>query len=346
MRDPERLLTCPPGTPGRDDAARWLRTLVGLGRAPNTVAAYARGISAYLAFCVATARSPLDAGLEHVSLFVGHLRGLPGQRGPNVFDIGSGCGLSTATLQQRLCAVRLWYDYLKFEGKVDRNPVPRGHRPMGPGSGRGRRGLIQGQTKLPKIPSDTAWRSLCDAVRTEPARNRLMFSLAYSCALRREELVSLRVGDVDAAGHLVTVRAETTKTKRGRVVPYQPEIDPLLGEYLAGWRGRAARGVDRLFLSDSPRNRGEGLTPSSWSKVVERIRDRARVAGFSTHTLRHLRLTHLARGDMKAHELAAFAGHKSVTTTLIYLHLTGRDLAQSVASASERLALTQPIWDS
>jgi len=54
---------------------------------------------------------------------------------------------------------------------------------------------------------------------------------------------------------------------------------------------------------------------------------RAGLPAFSTHTLRHLCLTDLARSGWELHEIATFAGHRSTQTTLQYIHLFGRDLA-------------------
>ena len=54
---------------------------------------------------------------------------------------------------------------------------------------------------------------------------------------------------------------------------------------------------------------------------------RAGLPAFSTHTLRHLCLTDLARSGWELHEIATFAGHRSTQTTLQYIHLSGRDLA-------------------
>ncbi len=63
------------------------------------------------------------------------------------------------------------------------------------------------------------------------------------------------------------------------------------------------------------------------SKVVRSIAVRAGVPAFSTHTLRHLCLTDLARSGWELHHIATFAGHQSTETTLQYIHLSGRDLA-------------------
>jgi integrase len=42
-------------------------------------------------------------------------------------------------------------------------------------------------------------------------------------------------------------------------------------------------------------------------------------------------LTDLARAGWDIHEIATFAGHRSVQTTLLYIHLSGRDLARKLA---------------
>lgn len=60
--------------------------------------------------------------------------------------------------------------------------------------------------------------------------------------------------------------------------------------------------------------------------------------GFSTHTLRHLRLTDLARAGLDLKEIALFAGHRSTGSTMAYIHLSGRDLARAFDRASQALA--------
>ena len=100
----------------------------------------------------------------------------------------------------------------------------------------------------------------------------------------------------------------------------------LLGDYLRH-RGTLSRARGPLFLSESRRNRAEPLTLWTWSKVVRRVALAADVPRFSTHTTRHLCLTDLARMGWELHAIATFAGHRSTESTLRYIHLSGRDLA-------------------
>jgi integrase len=62
----------------------------------------------------------------------------------------------------------------------------------------------------------------------------------------------------------------------------------------------------------------------------------AHLPRFSTHTFRHLRLTDLARAGWDVHEIATFAGHRNVDTTMIYIHLTGGELAKRLEQASTK----------
>ena len=84
-------------------------------------------------------------------------------------------------------------------------------------------------------------------------------------------------------------------------------------------------------MSVSNRNRGSPLSKWQWSKTVLGIARRADVPGFSTHSLRHLRLTHLAQAGWRVHEIAIYAGHRNPQTTMTYLHISGSDLAARIA---------------
>jgi integrase len=238
-----------------------------------------------------------------------------------------GAGLANATLQQRLTAVRLYYDYLMEEGLRADNPVGRGRYTPGKGFGGVRdRGLIPHYRKLPWIPTEEQWQHIVTAARSEPVRNRFMLALGYDAALRREELCALAVGDLDPAYRLLRIRAETTKGRCERVVPYSEPTGRLYAAYL---RQRRELSWERgpLFRSESDRNRAQPISLWTWSKVVAGIAARANIPAFTPHTLRHLRLTDLARADWDIHEIATFAGHRSLQSTMLYIHLSGRDLA-------------------
>jgi site-specific recombinase XerD len=318
-------------------AATWLTIQSHLGLACRTIDAYGRALQEYLLFCIHHQIDPEKATREHVALYVNDLLTRTPSQQQKIIHLESGAGLSNATIQQRLVAVRLFYDYLVEEGLRQVNPVGRGRYTAGKGfGGKREKGLLPRFTKLPWLPSDEQWQAILQVARTEPIRNRMMLSLAYDAALRREERCTLRTDDLDPAHRTVRIRAETTKGRRERVVPYSEATGVLLQAYLTH-RHTISRARGALFLSESPRNRAQPSTLWTWSKVVRTIALRAQVPQFSTHTLRHLCLPDLARCGWELHAIATFAGHRSLSTTLQYIHLSGRDLADKLARSMAQI---------
>ncbi len=318
-------------------AATWLQAWVDLGRAPRTIDAYARGLAEYLEVCERLSIDPVLARRPDVAVFVRHLSERPNRRAAAT-EPGAGAGLANATIQQRLVPVRLFYDFLIEEGLREANPVGRGRYSRGsrPSRGGGQRGLVPRLRKLPWIPTEQQWLDFLAVACAEPIRNRLMLALAYDAALRREELCSLRTDDVDPAHRTLRVRAETTKTRRERIVPYSASTGVLLSGYLAH-RATISRARGTLLLSESPRNYGQPLTLWTWSKVIRRLALAADLPRFGTHTTRHLCLTDLAHMGWELHEIAGFAGHRSTDTTMQYIHLSGRELGDKLNSGMRHI---------
>jgi integrase/recombinase XerD len=313
---------------------RWLALQENLGLAPNTLVAYRRALEEYSTFCASRHLEVRAATREHVALYVRDLAVRPAAGRVRPGSAERPAGLANATILQRLTAIRLYYDFLVEEGLRPDNPVGRGRYTPGRGfAGERGRGLVPRYRTLPWIPNDEEWRMVLEAAKAEPLRNRLMLALAYDAGLRREELCLLATGDVDPARRLLHIRPETTKGRRARIVPYSPPTGSLLAAYLVH-RRTLTRERGSLFVSESRRNRARPITLWTWSKVVRGLGRRAGLPRLSTHTLRHLCLTDLARAGWELHEIAAFAGHRNTGTTLLYIHLSGRELAAKLARAA------------
>jgi integrase/recombinase XerD len=81
----------------------------------------------------------------------------------------------------------------------------------------------------------------------------MMLALAYDAGLRREELCAVETSDVDPSQRLLRIRAETTKNRQERVVPYSTSTEELYSAYL-GYRRTLTCARGPLFLSESRRN--------------------------------------------------------------------------------------------
>jgi integrase/recombinase XerD len=313
----------------------WLQFQASRGLSTNTVKAYGRALEDFVRFCDNHQITLNEVSREEIAAYVDDMRTRPSPRRGRQIDSKPGPGLANATLQQRLTALRLYYDFLVEEHVRETNPVGRGkYTPGKYFGGQSQRGLVPRYRKLPWIPTDEQWLAILNEALTEPVRNRVMLAFAYDAALRREELCSLETHDLDPAYRLLRIRAETTKNRQERVVPYSPATAELYSAYL-NHRREISRERGPLFLSESRRNYGDPVSIWTWSKVINGIARRSGVVRLTTHTFRHLCLTDLARAGWDIHEIALFAGHRSTQSTLTYIHLSGRDLS---AKFEQRMA--------
>ena len=283
----------------------WLTFQSQRGLSRNTLEAYCRGLELFLRFLA-------DQKLAVVAVTgadVGGYLAVMQARGTVV---------SNATVQQRLTVLRLFYGYLVEEGVCAKNPVVRHNG----------RSLVRRYSRLPWIPNEVDWQSILAATVSQPIRNRTMLAFAYDAALRREELCGLQTDDIDPSSRTLRVRAENTN---GVIELCRTPARRMLCCYSICHIGETSHANAALFLSESRRNTQRHLH-LVLSKIILQIARRAAVPRFTTHTLRHLCLTDLARADWDIHEIAAFAGHRSIQTTLLYVHLSGRDLSRKLAA--------------
>src|SRR6185437_12761932 len=92
-------------------ARRWLQFTANLGRAGNTLEAYGRAVDDHLRFCGSVGADPLTLRPDVIADWIGDLHTRPSGFGTNVRHLPSRAGLSQATIQQRISAVRSFYEY-------------------------------------------------------------------------------------------------------------------------------------------------------------------------------------------------------------------------------------------
>jgi integrase len=239
-------------------------------------------------------------------------------------------GLSARTIARRLSSVSGLYAYLVARGDtpVRANPVPRGlmTRRQG-GSVRSRTApLVRVPRTLPRILSPGEADQLLAALRTDRDRAMLL------AGLRRCEVLGLRFADVQIADRRLVI----TEGKGGhhRVVPAANRFFGALGDYLHEERPAAAD-TDRLFLVLKGPRRGLPLSAEGLDEILAGARKRAGLEHATCHELRHTCLTRLREAGMALEAVQAQAGHASIESTRVYLHLANDWLADQYLRASE-----------
>ena len=295
------------------------------GRArPNTLRAVAHDLKT---FFTVVDKAPAAVAAADVFEFLAHQRG-----DRAVVRISDGeSGLSARTIARRLSSVSGLYAYLVARGDcgVDANPVPRGLSTRRRGGRRQTVPLVRVPRTLPKILAPEEVRALLDALRTD--RDRAMVLAMVLGGLRRCEVLGLRLGDVRVADRSLFI-AEG-KGGHQRVIPISNEFFTAVGDYLRNERPASAN-TERVFLTLKGPHRGEPMTADGVDKILQAARVRAGLRKATCHQLRHTCLTRLREAGMALEAVQAQAGHVSIESTRIYLHLTDAWLADEYRRAA------------
>lgn len=232
-------------------------------------------------------------------------------------------GYAKTTIARRLAAVRSFGKFLCRDGVLASNPATaiRGPRPD--------KKLphfltLSDVQKLLAAPPDTDWAG---------RRDRAILETLYSSGVRVSELVGLDLADADLNDGVIVVRG---KGKKERLALLGPDAVAALGRWLrdrAALLSRYGRESPAVFLNKS----GGRLTSRSVGRMLElRLRQAGLDPRTSPHTLRHSFATHMLDAGADIRGVQELLGHKSLTTTQVYTHVTTQRLKDSYHKAHPR----------
>jgi len=184
---------------------------------------------------------------------------------------------------------------------------------------------------LPRIVSPLDVNAFVEALRTH--RDRSMVDAMLLGGLRRCEVLGLRMDDLQPGEHRLFI--SEGKGGHQRVVPVSSRFFTNLTEYLTS--ERPPTDSDRVFVVLKGARRGLPLSSPGLDQVVRGARRRAGIAQLTCHQLRHTCLTRLREAGMALEAIQAQAGHRSIESTRIYLHLSNDWLTGEYTRAIEAI---------
>lgn len=270
------------------------------GAAANSLAAYQRDLTDYLAFLAGQKIAVQAAHTGQIRDYLAHVESL---------------GFARATAARRLSAVRQFHRFLHGENISPENPAA----------------IVQGpraQRPLPKILSSGDMLALLDAASQQgqrastdksfkPLRLSCLLEILAATGLRVSELVGLTVRAVQTDDGFLTIKG---KGGRERIVPLNDRARVVLQAYLKVLQ--AQKNGEQKWLFPSHGASG-ALTRQHFAIELKAL---ARFAGLdasliSPHVLRHVFASDLLAKGADLRAVQQMLGHADISTTQIYTHV-------------------------
>jgi site-specific recombinase XerD len=219
-----------------------------------------------------------------------------------------------SALNRQVTVLRNFYRAIVAMGHLEPRQNPMAHFPK----------IKAAPRKLPTTLSREEVSALIEQPETDTVlgvRDRALLTLLYGTGIRASECSGLAERDVNWEERTIRV---TGKGGHERTIPLNEEVLHVLRQYRLARGG--AKEHDPFFRS----REGKALSRNA---IYDRVRSHARRARItqrvSPHRLRHTFATHLVQAGVNLVTLRDLLGHRQVTSTQIYIHLTAQDLRQA-----------------
>jgi site-specific recombinase XerD len=206
----------------------------------------------------------------------------------------------SATIQNQLInAIKFFYEQL-LKRTQEFYDLPRAQKPE----------------QLPTVFDEKEIKQLILA--TENLKHRSMLCLAYAGGLRVSEIVNMKIGDIDSKRMVITLRQ--AKGKKDRQVMLSEKLLLILRDYFKEYK-------PKLWLYEG--QSGNQYSTRSVQEVIQQAKKKAGIKKKgSIHALRHSFATHLHEGGTDITSIKELLGHTSIRTTMIYTHVSKKQLAK------------------
>lgn len=232
-------------------------------------------------------------------------------------------GFSKSTISRRLAALRSWFKFLCRQSELASSPAD------------GIRGPKKDK-KLPKFLTEEATDKVLhtpDGDEVAGPRDHAILETIYSAGLRVSECVQLNLDDVNLDDHVLLIRG---KGKKERLA----FLGESAGKSIQAWLEERqkllkvkGKDTEAVFINKF----GTRLTSRSVGRLLAKyLRQLGMTGQASPHTLRHSFATHLLDRGADIRGVQELLGHRSLTTTQIYTHLSTQRLQESYKKAHPR----------
>jgi integrase/recombinase XerC len=269
----------------------------------HTLAAYGKDMEGFYSFLKSKHKTRLDnLGKTQVRAYLSHLQSLR---------------LSRNSILRKIAVLRSFAAFLLKRDLIETDPFK-----LLP--------LPKKEKHLPRFLTENEMLQLITSADLSK-RDLAIVELLYSSGLRRSELVSLNAGDIDFYGGVLRVMGKGSKE---RIIPVTQKALTALKDYLHLRKG-IAKPPDPLFLNKN----GKRLSGHGLSLILKKISLKCNLPRKITpHQIRHSFATHLLNKGCDLRSLQEMLGHKNLSTTQGYTHVSLKHLKKIYNKSHPRSA--------
>ena len=228
--------------------------------------------------------------------------------------------ISKRSIARKLSALRTFFTFLVRDGYLTSNPVASVSTP-------------KMDKKLPAFLDEKAVTKLLtspDNASFRGLRDKAILETLYGAGLRVSELVGIDIGDVDFISGVIKVLG---KGRKERIAPVGDAAITAIREYAAKRDKKTGEDNKALFLNKSMKRLSDRGVRYIMDKYIAILSAEEHI---SPHTLRHSFATHLLNRGADLRSVQELLGHKNLSTTQIYTHVTTERLKSVYDKAHPR----------
>ena len=238
-------------------------------------------------------------------------------------------GLTARSAGRKLSVLKTYWRFLLREGLAEVNmpnrvAVPKIRRPLPVYLKGSELSAVKAADVLPAEAREEDF---------ETFRDDLIMEMFLQTGMRRAELISLRLCDVDAGSALLKV---TGKRNKQRLIPFGPSLGEMIARYLP-LRSEVSGGADAPQDPFYIRRGGAPLYPMLVYRLVRhRLESAGQLSKNSPHVLRHTFATTLLNNGAELNAVRQLLGHASLSATEVYTHTSFEELKKTYRRAHPR----------
>lgn len=230
-------------------------------------------------------------------------------------------GLTNRSMNRKLSALRAFYKFLMKTGTISENP-------MLPQKS------LKAAKKINPPFSEEEIEKVLDMVPFkegfEGLRDRLIILFFYATGIRKQELIELKLSDIEPESRMIKV---TGKGNKQRLIPMLPFLEANLHTYLKEREKVAKANIPFLFITKKGLKMYDVLVYRIINAYFSGVTSKSKK---SPHVLRHSFATHLLDRGADLNTIKDLLGHSSLSSTQVYTHSSLASLKKVYQSAHPR----------